>query len=349
MPGDRAGRPLRVWVLSDGQPGHYNLSRGIVGALRQIRPVDESWVKVKLRFGLARNLLRFYLNRVHKPAPLKLLRLFYRISGPGDQACDLIVSAGGKTSFINAWMARRMGVANVYAGSLRRLSSRLFTVVLTLEPIQNAASNLVVTLPPSGIDCQDLHEHAEHLRRQHGLAGQRLWCVMAGGNGAGYRYGQEDWRNLAVLMNRLGDEYGVRWLLVSSRRTGKAAEQVLKEELDAGVLAATCWYGAGDAYRAEAYLGAAERTFVTEDSMTMLSEAIHSRRPVYSLRPQYALPTERYAAMIQGFADRGYLCRYALMELLQQPELLEKQQCQVLEESPLLELGEQLGKRLGLA
>ena len=100
--------------------------------------------------------------------------------------------------------------------------------------------------------------------------------------------------------------------------------------------------------RVEAYLGAAERVFVTEDSMTMLTEAIYSRRPVVSLRPQHAAPTARYERMIQGFADVGYLCRYALTGLSQQPELLENKQCRVLDASPLDDLAEQLGKRLGM-
>jgi len=85
--------PLRVLVLSDDQPGHYNLSRGVVAALRRIQPVQESWMTLKLRAGLGRNLMRTYLNRVHPPASCRWLRLFYsshqqltRISH-GDPGC----------------------------------------------------------------------------------------------------------------------------------------------------------------------------------------------------------------------------------------------------------------------
>ncbi|MGB5297648.1 MAG: ELM1/GtrOC1 family putative glycosyltransferase [Thiogranum sp.] len=339
--------PLRVLVLSDDQPGHYNLSRGIVAALRRIQPVQESWVTMKLRAGLGRNFLRAYLNRVHKPSSPLWLRLFYKMNHFPAEACDLIVSAGGKTSFANAWLAQCMGVPNVYAGSLRRLSSRLFSVVLTLEPVNGAAGNLVLDLPPSAIDFDTLQSQGERFLNQLGPGEQRCWTLMIGGNGAGYRYRRRDWQALARVMNALARRYGIRWLLVSSRRTGKQAGQVLRHNLDKQLLAAQSWYGESDEFRAEAWLGAAERVFVTEDSMTMLTEAIYSRRPVVSLRPQHAAPTDRYERMMQGFADSGYLCRYALAELSQQPELLESRQCRVLEASPLDDLAEQLGKRLG--
>lgn len=241
-----------------------------------------------------------------------------------------------------------MGVPNVYAGSLRRLSSQLFTVVLTLEPITDAAGNLVLDLPPSAIDFDDLQIQGERFLQQLGPGEQRCWTLMIGGNGAGYQYHRQDWQTLVRMMNALARRYGIRWLLVSSRRTGKQAGKLLRHSLDSKLLAAQSWYDQGDEFRTEACLGAAERIFVTEDSMTMLSEAIYSRRPVVSLRPQHAAPTDRYARVVKGFGDRGYLCRYALVELALHPESLESKQCRILRTSPLNDLAEQLGKRLGI-
>ena len=129
---EKAGAPLRVWVLSDDQPGHYNQSSGVVSALRHIRPVQESWVVVRLRIGFGRNILRLILNHVRMPLPCGFLKLFYDIEGLPDQGCDLIVSTGGKTSFANAWLARLKNVPNVFTGSLRRLSPAHFSAVFTL-------------------------------------------------------------------------------------------------------------------------------------------------------------------------------------------------------------------------
>ena len=343
------GSPLRVWVLSDEQPGHYNLSRGIVAALRRIQPLRENWVRLKLRVGLARNVLRAYLNHADKPGSPAWLKLFYRMDHLPREGCDLIVSAGGKTSFASAWLAQCLNVPNVYAGSLRRLSPRHFSVVLTLEPIEGAASNLVVDLPPSAVDFDDMQIQGQRFLDGLDSAEQSYWALLIGGNGAGYAYRRRDWQTLVELMHTLARRYGIRWLLASSRRTGGRTERLLRHCLDSSLVADERWYQDGQAFSLEAYLGAAERVFVTEDSMTMLTEAIYSRRPVVSLRPRQAAPTDRYQRMLQSFSESGYICRHALADLVRQPEMLERLQCRVIESSPLAGLAEQLAKRLGMA
>ena len=343
-----AERPLRVCVLSDGQPGHYNQSRGMLQALRRIRPVDDSWFNVDLRLGLARNLLRSYLNREQSPRSLWPLRLAYRFDALPGAGCDLIVSAGGKTSFANAWLAAALEVPNLYAGSLRGLSARHFSLVLTLEPVADAHSNLVVPLPPSAIDSDQAEQLGCGFRQQLGVPGQRYWTLLLGGDGAGYRYAQADWLELARLTNTLSARHGMRWLLVSSPRTGQCAETLLKQHVDEACVAAACWYQGGDEYQAEAWLGAAERVFVTEDSMTMLTEAACARRPVHSLRPATARPEQRYEQALQRFAGQGWLCRHRIAELADHVEALDAQQCQALAASPTQWLADQLRERLGL-
>jgi len=343
-----ASQPLRVWVLSDGQPGHYNLSRGIVRALELVRPVDVTWLSVKLRMGLARNLLRGLLNRGYRPASPDLLRVFYRVSRLPQGGCDLLVSAGGKTSFANAWLASVLGVPNIYVGSLRRLSAQLFAVVVTLEPVAGADSNLVVTLPPTAIDQREVESRGAGLRERLGSPAARYWALLIGGNGAGYRYARHDWTALGSVLETLSARHGVRWLVASSPRTGPTAERLLQRSVNRSHVAAEWWYRERDAFSLEGCLGAAERVFVTEDSMTMLTEAICSQRPVFSLRPRHAEPNGRYERAMQRFQSKGFLCRLDLSELLEQPDLLDQQDCRVLTESPSLGLAAQLDARLRL-
>ncbi len=343
------GSPLHVWVLSDNRPGHYNQSRGIVTALTGLRPVEQHWLNLDLRLGLVRNPMRLLLNHLATPPPVSWLGLFYAMPALPQAPCDLVVSTGGRTSFANAWLARRMHARNIFAGSLRRLSPALFDLVLTLEPLRPAApNNLVLDLPPSAVDVSQLHRDGLALRAEHGLNGQAVWTIMLGGDGAGYRYRDKDWRQLAQLLERLGEQHGIRWLLVSSRRTGRAAERLVGEGIDSRYIAASCWYREGAADGVAACMGAADRVFVTEDSMTMLTEAIYSRRPVVSLRPAAVAPTSRYAGMIDRFAAKGWICRYAIEDLATGRQTLGDKQCNVLETSPLSGLSRQLAARLNL-
>ncbi len=343
------GSPLRVWVLSDRQPGHYNQSRGIVAALRLRQPVEEYWLDVRLRVGLARNPMRWMLNHLSPPPSIRWLKLFYRIPALPPASCDLLVSTGGKTSFANAWLAQRLHARNIFAGSLRRLSPGLFNVVVTLDPMAPPTpSALLVALPPSAIDASQLAGQAQTLRGAYRLEGQTVWTLLLGGDGAGYRYCEQDWRQLAQLLNRLSAASGVRWLLLGSRRTGPVAERVIEQGVDRERVAAMCWYREGQNSGIGAYLGAADRVFVTEDSMTMLTEAICSQRPVVSLRPASVAPTRRYADMIGQFASNGWICRYAIDDLVAGRQRLGDKQCRLMETSPLQVLSAQLAERLHL-
>ena len=80
--------------------------------------------------------------------------------------------------------------------------------------------------------------------------------------------------------------------------------------------------------------------------MTMLTEAMYSMRPVYSLRPAQASPDERYAQALTRFREQGLLCRHSLAELSTRPDALQNSQCRVLTESPLVQLGARLAQRL---
>lgn len=338
-----AERVLRVWLLSDGRAGHYNQSRGIVQALQTVQPVETVWIDVRLRLGLVRTLLRWRLNRAPHPVSLKLLKLCCRISKLSEQRCDVIVSAGGKTSFANAWLAAAMQVPNIYVGSLRRLDAALFSAVLTLEPVAGAPGNLQLQLPPSPIEPAAVETAGAKFRTRLGSPEQRYWTLLLGGDGAGYRYHRKDWLALRQLLENLSDHYGVRWLIASSRRTGSVAERLLREGAGDSV-ASACWYADGDVFRIEEFLGAAESVFVTEDSMTMLTEAMHAQRPVHSLAPRQAAPDDRFSRALQRFEQQRWLCRHGIDALLSHPERISQQPCRPLSESPLVALGERLGR-----
>jgi len=337
-------------VLSDGQPGHFNQSRGLVAALARIRPLQVHWLDLSLRVGLARNMMRFLLNRGSTLPSTERLRWFYHLPVLPDEPCDLIVSTGGKTSFANAWLAKSLGAKNIFAGSLRRLNPTLFDVVVTLEALQPVSPrSLVLDLPPSPIQTDDLARHGQGLRDALGLGDEKLWTLMIGGDGAGYRYHEADWQQLARLLGELSQLHHRRWLLLGSRRTGRVAERLLQATSDTGYVAAAYWYGSGEDHQVQACLGAAERVFVTEDSMTMLTEAIYAQRPVISLRPLTAAPTRFYTDLIARFEQHGWLARYTLEDLATAPQHLGDYPGQVLTTSPLDTLAAQLAERLQLA
>jgi mitochondrial fission protein ELM1 len=302
------GDPLRVWLLSDGLPGHYHQAVAIANALAAERPVEVVWVDLRLRVGLARRLLRFILNRTGRPLSPRRLTWFYRGVLPAGRP-DLVISAGGRTSFANAWVGRWFRAPNFFAGSLRGLSARHFTAVLTLEAVAGAANNIVLDLPLSRVDPRTLAglPIPDHWRRP-------CWALLAGGDGAGYRYGEADWRRLVEALGVLAQAHGIRWLVSGSRRTGATLPALLADNGEGFIEDVDFHTGEGESGLLR-YLAAADKVFVTEDSMSMLSEAMGSGKPVFSLSPAHARPNARYLAALARFEGRGLIRRLAIRDL----------------------------------
>ncbi|MEE9493376.1 MAG: ELM1/GtrOC1 family putative glycosyltransferase [Gammaproteobacteria bacterium] len=310
--------PFRIWVLSDGRPGHFNQAKGIVRAIALHRLVMSEWVPLKLRVGLFRNIMRQLLNRTRGPLSLEILAWFYAIKLPDDKP-DMIVSSGGRTSFATAWLGRVYKVPTVFSGSLRGLSAKHFSAVISILPQPDIVNAIVLPVMPSMVDPQLLQE----IQMPANLANRTCWTMLVGGDGAGYQYQEMDWLLLANMMNKMADRFQISWLICSSPRTGQQAEQCLKIHLNADVVLRAHWYSEDQSSVLLTCLAAAKRIFVTEDSMTMLTEAICSGKPVCSLSPQSCHPDLRYQGSMQQYAKQTGMQRYAIEALATDPERLD--------------------------
>ncbi len=232
-----------VWALSDGIPGHDGRTRALIKALEHLGPVAVEWVQVSIRFGAARSVLGPLLNMTRGPLPDSVIRAFYRMPTLPGAPPDVIVSSGGKTSFPSALLARRFGCRNFFAGTLRSLSERHFTAFTTPFPVAGARRNIVTEVPLTDIDAREVAQAGAAYRKERGLGDERIWTVLIGGDGSGYRYSLRDWADLGKVLERVAVTHGIRWLLATSRRTGAVGERVLRDTVPAEFLADAAWYG----------------------------------------------------------------------------------------------------------
>lgn len=296
-----ANEPV-VWLLSDGAPGHVSQSQGLVDAIGRFRPLRVETVVLTVRRAWLKSLGRWLVNGL----PLQgqaLLRLVYAIDLPLGRP-DLIVSSGGNTLLANVLLSRQFGTPNLYSGTLKRYRHGLFSTVYTVVPL-SVPNNVVLSLPPVPANL------AQPLAP--GEAG--VAAVLIGGDGAGYRYTAVDWRALAQQLNALGRARGWRWLITTSRRTGAEAEAILAQALAPDVIAELVLWGREPRKVVRQFLERSECVVVTEDSLTMVAEAIYSGRPVCAVSPPVAQPDGNDGAALQAYVARGLLTRAAVAEL----------------------------------
>lgn len=311
--------PLRIWLLSDAVPGHVNQARGLVRRISVIRAAECREHIIPMRFRLLRPLLRWALNR-RKVWASRLVGMAYSVlpNPDADNAPHLIVSAGGNTSFASTMLAQQFGCANFFMGSLRGLDAALFTAVFSLQPLLDHNGDAVVNnvvmpiLPPNNDEVAAAHGAAE-LRQKN--PNKVLCAVLLGGDGSGYRFKSADWQDLARAMNVLSERHGIAWLLTTSRRTGAQAEQALQTTLRADSLAEVVWYHQDPRNRNNAFLQAADLILCSEDSMSMLHEALATNLGVVTLTPIQTQPPPRYREKIQRLLNKGHMQQCAISAL----------------------------------
>ncbi|UTW10585.1 ELM1/GtrOC1 family putative glycosyltransferase [Marinobacterium rhizophilum] len=266
---------LSVLCLSDGRPGHFNQTRGVLLALEHRHEIDVNWVEVKLRWAFLRPLLKLLFNRL----PWSCWPLIRRAYGLGSafQKPDLIVSTGGNTLYLNIALARLLNSRNIFVGGLRGVSAACVGLNIVLDNPDNAPNTLDVLISPTAVEWLPLPAKT----------GAETWMMAIGGDSGSYRYAEPDWDRLVDFMGQAQRELGVRWVLTTSRRTGLVAENYLKQRVESsGLEVEAVWYCQAPKPVMQAFLTRSSRVFCTEDSFSMMTEAVSCGRPVIGLRPE---------------------------------------------------------------
>jgi len=271
--------------LSDGRPGHFNKSKTILRALRQHYAVAETWMEIRLRLGLFRYPVAVLINGT---APSKafsyalpLLYSGYKTQGK----VDLVLSTGGNTLYANVLISRAHDCRSFFVGHPR--SVRPEKVWRILHPHYFEPSPPFIHWPRTLVDIEvkELEQEARQKLPKLTLPDESLCALLVGGNGGGYTYTRQDFIDLAKMVESTSQSRGIRWLVVSSRRTGEENEKLLRSLIHPDCLAGSSWTTDKGPNLYRAFLGAASKIVCTEDSEMMMAEGIEAGKPVCLIRP----------------------------------------------------------------
>ena len=300
--------PLKVIFLADTRPGHYHLAEGVIAALARLRPVEVTRILVHRRWIVPTRWLRRRIN-AKSFYPPRMLRMAYRIDAEALPKADLVVSAGGETQMPNICVTRFLGVPNIFCGSLLRgLGPENFSLVISSYDRDAGSPRHMVVLKPSSIDPEALGRPATVARYgpdQH----PRLAGLLIGGNAGPFRYRRGEWERLLDFARALSKAWGTRWLVSTSRRTPDfVADRVAELAKDESVIAGFIDYRTAGPGTLPDVFRKAEVIVCTEDSSTMVSEAVSARLPVVGVAPEAHRFTDEESAY-REFLVRNDWCR----------------------------------------
>lgn len=289
------GPPIRVLLISDGRPGHFRQSEGVVAAIERRRPVVLDRLQLALRVPLSKGLVT-RLGWVLPPP--RYLSWLYGLDANQLEKPDMIVSTAGTTIGANVSLARIWGVPNVFCGSTRGYSLKRFHLVLTPYASVARPPKLVAAPKPGPFNPEGIPP-PRPLRSLEDFRGARI-SLLVGGPTPYCHFGSQDWVRLAELIETLVAQRGCAVTIVTSRRTpDEAYERLMPLVKRPGGGVAVIDYRIKGPGSIEASFDC-DLILVTSDSMSMMTEAALSRRPAIALAPRKVGP-HRDDEAVAGF------------------------------------------------
>jgi len=309
-------KPPTVWLIDEGHAGHRVQSEGVIKALaRAGLPLNVARIDCapKLR-GLFRPAARAMFSRLDGPGAVQFAHRVAKFAQPEGPAPLFIISSGGRTAFASRALALQTRAPNVFVGNPKPFPLDWFSAVLSPAPLPQGET-LLTGVVPNLVTPDDCAEAASAYWQ--GPPPANRWSLLIGGASRNHLYDAQDWRDIANGVNALAARNGIKWLISTSRRTGTEAEAILEEEIAPEAVDELVLYGREPKRVVQPFLGAGERVFVTRDSLTMVSEAIMSGRPLTALMPRrIELADDNFMAVVlRKYASWDQYAEVACAEL----------------------------------
>ena len=286
---------ITCWVITDGKPGMENQCLGLAEALG-VTPV---------------------IKRVRQRSPWRQLSPWFRLgkrfaAGPGGDRLeppwpDLVI-ATGRHSVVPALSVARRSRGRCFTVQIQDpvISPRHFDLVVVPEHDRLRGANVLVTRGAlHRVTAAKLAEAAARLGPLYDHLPRPRVAVLVGGDNGAYRLTPTIMGDLAEGLTHLAQDFGAGLMVTPSRRTGADNEAILRARMRG--VPSVVWDGEGE-NPYFAFLGLADAIVVTCDSVSMVSEACSTGKPVYLV--PLAGGSAKFAAFHEALMRAGIARRF---------------------------------------
>ena len=307
----------QIIILSDGKPGHYNQSLGILDHLENC---DHRLIEVYFRRKWRDNLLRI-VTRIVGQVPLRkgLIRYLLATAVTAEsldqlqrpESVDLILSTGSSVAPINLLLGQLLGAKTVTCRYPSPLGISHFDLAVLPRMYwhQPEYSNVCRTLgvpnriTPARLATFQLEDHP------YLSTGRPKVGLLIGGTDRYYTIAYQTTVNLLQSLAQLISTGGWQLLLSTSRRTPiEVADLIattIRDQPDHFPIAifAHQQLTNSQGFKVEHILAHADLILVTEDSFSMVCEAASSGKPVLMLKVDRTQAEWRYQKQDQIYQE----------------------------------------------
>ena len=291
---------MKVAIISDDKPGHFNQSKGVVNLISEDIDLEYTVFSSKLKLHFLRSPLKLYqkflAKNFNKTNAKKIIKIFQYVDL---EDFDLLISSGGNTIYHSAALSNLFKIKNIHIGSIKDINLANFEAHITTDAVINSPNNIVTDLAPTRFK-PDVKEKSKSNKS----------LFLLGGNGAGYLYNESDWKNLINGIKDLAETKNISPIIVTSRRTNKIHESLIFNEINTISDVASVWFKkTGENADLNSIFRMVDAIYVSEDSATMTTEAISSGLPVFTLYPKSFNPSEKFNQQLKKYEDMKLIKR----------------------------------------
>lgn len=262
-------KPPSVWIFADQRKvGTENQCRGLVEALGF---PYEVWHFSKPHWPLSWFPRSFWPLKAIPSETRKLLL----------PPWPAVLVAAGHTAVAAAAKVRALSQGRSFVIVLQNphLSLKKFDLVIAPQHDNLKGENFIESLGAlHNVTSEKIHQAAHDWRDQFSFLPQPLVAVLIGGPTRHFAFDAQIFTQMIAELKELHLKTGVGFLVTCSRRT----PGVLRDKLKTSLRDIPSFYWDGEGKNPYlAYLGAADYIIVTADSVSMLSEAMATDKPLY--------------------------------------------------------------------
>ncbi len=299
MSGPAAGLAGKsVWVMTDGKPGMENQCLGLAEALVALGGAAPVVKRLSPRFPWTALPPQFWSSPLSTPATTDGGK-----AGPLAPPWPDILIATGRQTVAPALAIKRASGGATFCVQIQNPAWRRDAFDLLAIPKHDRVSgaNVIETFGAlHRVTPERIRAEAEKFRGVLAHLPRPLIAVLIGGSNSQYRMTEAVTQRLAANLRKLCTEHGAGLAVTASRRTGAENEKHLRAALND----ASCWFwdGSGD----NPYfglLGLADAIVVTADSVSMVSEACATGKPVHVIELEGG--SAKFARFHEGLRAAG--------------------------------------------
>lgn len=290
------GSNTSVIVIHDGRKGHLNPSLAVAEIIQE--KYSLGFQAFQLPITLSKKWVSLFKKFSNFPIFYKFLgQLFFKFEPTGIQQTEIIICSGMPNLIYAAYLAQKYQIPLLYVGNLRKFNENLIDLSITALAQNVNCKQIILPTPPV----------SAHFATQLKAQEQHEAVLLLGGSTSDYPFSKQDYSDMIQEFAHFVSIHQLKGSVICSRRTPdldpKSLDLLRAQQID--------HIDPHQKFTMSEKLAQCKYIFVTEDSITMLSEAIHTGAIVTSVCLNEAKTDE----LIEKYLNYQYIQRKSIAHL----------------------------------